>query len=135
MSLIVIIIIAFGVLLFLSRTHIGRVILFLLFILFISNIVWITLFEKEPAQKFVDDYSLTIEKKTPDENYLDSYPWYASDEENFYVIYPGLYRIIPKDNDCSGFEAYEVKTWCKDFDKQYKCFPGEEDSCGIIKFR
>ena len=121
----------FGILLLFIRTKTGQTLLFIWVLLVALNLMFIA-FEEESYEKFVERNNLNIDKRNGGMNTGDGLPWYASDENNYYYIVPGFYRVMPKENSCSGFSRFDVETWCISELDEFKCYPDAGENCGFI---
>ena len=79
---------------------------------------------------------MSIDRRSSYPNSERTWPWYASDENNYYVLVPGYYRVMPKENKCRGFNRFDEETWCIESLNDFKCYPytdlGADDGCGVV---
>ena len=105
-------------------------VLLVLVLIFIGYALNYSLFHKEPYELLVQSEHITITKKgtTGDPDF----PLYGETLDSYYIIYPAIHYKIAIKNTCTGFNQFNVNTWCEN-DRLPKCnTPGQPDSCMIL---
>ncbi len=112
MSILAWTIIAFGVVLFITRSK--RASKFAAVLILVGTIYLIyTLFTyQEPRDRFIEENQISIYDYTIADGNLRAFPWYGEDQENYYIIKPAIFYSYPKDNNCPGFAEKNLESWC-----------------------
>ena len=123
-------------LLFTNRRSKSGTVLLITILLFCLIFVIKLALQEESYIRFVEDSNLTIDRRSSNPHNEVTWPWYASDKNNYYVLVPGYYRVMPKENECRGFNRFDEGTWCIESPEDFKCYPytdlGADDGCGVV---
>jgi hypothetical protein len=119
-----------------GRTIFGidaRKILFVLVLLFVGYVLYFSLFHKEMYELLIENERITVVRTTVQSEL--TFPLYGKNDQYYYVIYPAIHHRIALINNCPGFRANNIDTWCGDARVQPRCNTPEQPENCLIKYK